>query len=495
MSQVRVRFAPSPTGNLHVGGARTALFNWLFARNQGGTFVLRIDDTDTERSTKAALDQILSSMRWLGLSWDEGPDVGGPHGPYRQTERMEFYQQAANVLIERGLVYKCFCTPEELALQREEARRTGRAIAYDGRCAHLTEAKQAALEASGRKAALRLKVDRKGSVTLDDVIRGEVTFQREVLEDLVIMKSNGLPTYNFACVVDDHQMGISHVIRAEEHLSNTPKQVVIYNALGYELPVFAHVSMILAPDRSKLSKRHGATSVEEYRDEGFLPEALINYLALLGWSPGGEEEYLELQEMVNRFSLERVSKNPAIYDQKKIIWMNGHYLAQADLDRVARLCVPFFVDQGLLPADPDEKDLAREKELVGLVRDRVKTLKEVADASTYFYHDDFEYDSKGTAKHFSAPDRALLLGRVRDTLARLEEFSVEKIETALRALADELNIKAANIIHPLRLALTGRTMGPGLFEITAALGREACLKRLERAVEYINSNLTKPDPA
>lgn len=485
MSRVRVRFAPSPTGALHVGGARTALFNWLFARHHGGSFILRIDDTDTERSTPEALSQILSSLRWLGLDWDEGPDIGGPFGPYRQTERLEFYREAASRLLAAGRAYKCYCTPEELAAQRAEARRLGKPVAYDGRCAHLSAARQAALEAEGRKPAVRLKVARERAVILHDLIRGEVVFPGEVLEDFVLMKANGLPTYNFACVVDDHAMAISHVIRAEEHLSNTPKQMLVYEALGHPMPLFAHVPMILAPDRSKLSKRHGATSVEEYRADGYLPEALLNYLALLGWSPGGEEEFLPLEEMVARFSLERVSKNPAIYDQRKITWMNGHYLVWADLERVTRLCLPYFQKLELVGAPPTEAEWKKLKEVVGLVRDRVKTLQEVAEASTYFFRDRFDYDPKGVARHFQVPGRAALLARVRERLADLETFDVAAVEAACRGLADELGIKAAEIIHPMRLALTGRTMGPGLFEIAATLGKEATLARLDRAVQYI----------
>ncbi|MGB9887797.1 MAG: glutamate--tRNA ligase [Moorellales bacterium] len=487
MSRVRVRFAPSPTGSLHVGGARTALFNWLFARNHGGDFILRIDDTDTERSTEAALEQILSSLRWLGLDWDEGPDIGGPYGPYRQTERLNLYQEAARQLVEKGLAYKCYCTPEELAAQREEARRAGRPTTYDGRCARLTRSQQAQFEAEGRRPALRLRVMREEPVVLHDRVRGEVTFSPDVLEDLVLLKGNGYPTYNFACVVDDHHMAITHVIRAEEHLSNTPKQVLVYEALGYPLPEFAHVPMILAPDRSKLSKRHGATSVEEYREEGFLPEALVNYLALLGWSPGGEEEFLSVEEMIRRFSLERVSKNPAIYDQKKIAWMNGHYLSRADLDRIARLSLPFFVRLGLVDPREQESQWPRVREAVGLVRDRVKTLKEVAEASTYFFRSDFEYDPQGVAKHFTVPGRAELLARVRERLAGLDGFDAQTVERACRSLAAELGIKAADIIHPLRLALTGRTMGPGLFDIVAALGKQTTLERVDRAIGFIRS--------
>jgi glutamyl-tRNA synthetase len=470
-----------------VGGARTALFNWLFARHHGGAFVLRIDDTDTDRSSESALEQILSSLRWLGLDWDEGPDVGGPYGPYRQTERLALYREAAEKLLDEGRAYRCYCTPEELAAQREEARRQGRPTTYDGRCARLSRAKQLELEAQGRRPAIRLKADRREPVVLHDRVRGEVVFQPEVLEDLVIVKSNGYPTYNFACVVDDHQMAITHVIRAEEHLSNTPKQVLVYEALGYPLPEFAHVPMILAPDRSKLSKRHGATSVEEYREEGFLPEALVNYLALLGWSPGGEEEFLTSQEMIDRFSLERVSKNPAIYDQKKIAWMNGHYLTRADLDRVARLALPFFVEMGLVAPGNEQKEWERVREVVGLVRDRVKTLKEVAEAGTYFFRSDFTYEPQGVAKHFAVPGRADLLTRVGERLAELERFDAESVEHACRSLADELGVKAAAIIHCLRLALTGRTMGPGLFDIVAALGKAATLERVQRAVEYVRS--------
>jgi glutamyl-tRNA synthetase len=487
LRKVRVRFAPSPTGSLHVGGARTALFNWLFARRHHGTFVLRIDDTDTERSSEEALHQILSSLRWLGLDWDEGPDCGGPYGPYRQTERLELYRSEAQKLLDQGRAYKCYCTSEELAVQREEARRQGRPVAYDGRCARLTEKRRAELEASGRKPALRLKVEGEGAVELDDLVRGRVVFPREVLEDFVILKSNGFPTYNYACVVDDHYMAISHVIRAEEHLSNTPKQVLIYQALGYPLPEFAHVPMILAPDRSKLSKRHGATSVEEYRAEGYLPEALVNYLALLGWSPGGEEEFFSLSEMVERFSLDRVSKNPAIYDQKKITWMNGHYLSRADLDQVVNLALPFFQELGLIGSSPTAEEVAYLRRVVGLVRSRVKTLREVAEASTYFFRDDFPYDPAGVNRYFKPVERAELLALVRRRLAEVEDFSAEATETECRKLAEELGRKAAEIIHPVRLALTGRTMGPGLFDILATLGKEATLARLDRAVDYIRS--------
>ena len=310
MSDLRVRFAPSPTGSLHIGGARTALFNWLFARRQNGAFVLRIEDTDLERSTGESARGIVSGLRWLGLDWDEGPETGGAYGPYFQSQRLGLYTEAANRLLEQGLAYYCYCTQEELAERRQDAMRAGRAPRYDGRCRLLSREERVRLEREGRRPALRFHIPPDGVTVVPDAIRGEVVFSHEVLDDFIIMKSNGLPAYNFACVVDDASMKISHVLRAEEHLSNTPRQILIYRALGEPLPVFAHLTMILAPDRSKLSKRHGATSVQEFCEQGFLPEALLNYLALLGWSPEGEEEIMSLPEIVRQFSLERVEKMP-----------------------------------------------------------------------------------------------------------------------------------------------------------------------------------------
>jgi glutamyl-tRNA synthetase len=389
---IRVRFAPSPTGSLHIGGARTALFNWLFARHHGGSLILRIDDTDLARSTEESTRGILSALRWLGLDWDEGPDAGGSYGPYFQSQRLELYTKIAQELVDQGRAYYCYCTPEELAERRKQAMAEGKAPRYDGRCRELTSQERIQKENEGHRPAIRLRIPDAGETVVQDFFRGDVVFANDVLDDFIIIKSNGMPTYNFACVVDDAKMQISHILRAEEHLSNTPRQILIYQALGYPLPIFAHVPMILAPDRSKLSKRHGATSVEEFRDMGYLPEALINYLALLGWSPEGEEEILSLPELVRQFTLERVGKTAAVYDVKKLTWMNGHYLNERarkggikdgenrknigfmDLLKPTKLSWPFKKKKGAPKTEDDEVlyplDKAKEhwKKAVGFYR-------------------------------------------------------------------------------------------------------------------------------
>ena len=489
MNKVRVRFAPSPTGSLHIGGARTALFNWLFARHHNGTFVLRIDDTDTERSTEASYKEILAAMSWLGLDWDEGPEKGGQFGPYLQSQRLELYRREAARLLNEGKAYLCYCTVEELAERRRQAQAEGRPPMYDRRCRYLTPADRTRLEQEGRQPVIRLAVPETGTTVVKDLIRGDVAFENATIDDFIIFKSNGMPTYNFATVIDDHLMQISHIIRAEEHLSNTPKQILVYQALAYELPAFAHVPMILAPDRSKLSKRHGATSVEEYRDEGYLPEAIINYLALLGWSPEGEEEIIPLEKIIEQFSLERVSKNAAIYDTKKLTWINGHYLREGNLDRITRLALPFLQAKGLLPDPLPEKDYNYVRSVIAAVRDRVKTLAEVADAASYFFTDVTNYEEKGIRKHFTRPGAAALLDEARERLATLPEFNARAAEEAYRSLAEGKGISTGQLFHPTRLAISGRTMGPGLFEIMELLGRETVLARLDRAARWIRENL------
>lgn len=515
---VRVRFAPSPTGYLHIGGARTALFNWLFARQNQGTFVLRIEDTDTERLKEDSVAQILNSLRWLGLDWDEGPDVGGAYGPYYQSERQSFYQAAAAALLKEGKAYYCFCSEEELAKEREKQRQAGQTIRYSGKCRHLSDQEVQEGLARGDKPVVRIKLPEKGAIVVQDLIRGAVTFQFEQLDDFIIMKSNGLPAYNFACVVDDHTMAISHVIRAEEHLSNTPKQQFLYEALGYPVPQFAHLSMILAPDRSKLSKRHGATSVSEFREMGCLPEAIVNYLTLLGWSPSEEEgEILTPEQTLRSFSLEKVSKTAAIYDTQKLIWLNGQYLMNYAPEKLLPQALPYLLETGLV-ADPKEAE-QKQALLVAVLaafQGRVKTLAELPEACRYFFTDVDSYDEKGQQKYFfkqsagsgagagsggadggsgavtstgstanAGYDVADLLRKERDCLAELTEFTVERTEKAYRDLIEKLQIKSGQLIHPTRLALTGRTASPGLFEVMALLGKEKCLERLEQAIEYI----------
>ncbi|MEQ8200839.1 MAG: glutamate--tRNA ligase [Syntrophomonadaceae bacterium] len=481
MEKVRVRFAPSPTGSLHIGGARTALFNWLFAHNRQGVLVLRLEDTDLQRSTDDAAAGIIDGLKWLGLDWDEGPGVGGDYGPYRQSERLAIYRRYIEQLLDQNKAYYCFCSPDELKQQRERAQADKRNYLYEGRCLQMTAAEVNARLAAGERPVVRLKVNRAGHTVVNDLIRGAVQFDDQLMDDFIIAKSDGWPTYNFAVVVDDHAMDISHVIRAEEHLPNTPKQIKVYEALGWDLPHFAHVSMILAPDRSKLSKRHGATSVQEFRDEGYLPEALVNYLVLLGWSPGEDIDIYPLEQMVKNFSLEAVSRSAAIYDLAKLTWMNGVYLAAADPDRVADLVAPEAIQKGWL--SEDNRHYFRR--VVDLVRSRAKTTPEILSLAGYFFAAPDTYDVKGTQKYFRPADSAIHIRAVLEVIKATGEFTASSLEEGIRDKAAQMGVKASTLIHPTRLGLTGVTNTPGLFEVMELLGRDACQARLERALLYI----------
>lgn len=486
MSEVRVRFAPSPTGYLHIGGARTALFNWLFARKMGGKLILRIEDTDTERLKEDSVSQILTSLKWLGLNWDEGPEAGGECGPYYQSERRELYSKYAQQLLNEGKAYYCFCTPADLEAEREKQRAAKQPFRYARTCRELDPEVAKARAAAGEPYSVRIKIPTEGSITVHDLIHGDVTFNMDQFDDFVIVKSNGMPTYNFAVVVDDHLMGMTHVLRAEEHLSNTPKQLLIYEALGFEPPKFGHMPMILAPDRSKLSKRHGATSVEEFRAQGYLPEAIINYLTLLGWGPGDEREIFTLEETVKLFELEQMSKKAAVYDTKKLTWMNGQYLSELPLEKILPEAETFFIKDGLVT----KEWLAENKEyfakLVDTVRVRVKTLQEVADASAYFFKDVEAYDEKGVAKHFK-PEAAELLEKCIAALEADEVFDLTSTEAIYNKIAADNGLALGKVIHPTRLALTGRTVSPGMFDVMVLLGKEKTLARMRKAVEYIKS--------
>ena len=488
MTDVRVRFAPSPTGELHIGGARTTLFNWLFARKHGGKMVLRIDDTDKQRSSPEFLKTIFTSLNWLGLDWDEGPEVGGEYGPYFQSERLEIYHSEAQRLIKEGKAYYCFCTPEELQAEKEERRLQGLPPRYSGKCRRLSPEERKE-KMAGQSFVIRILAPEEGQTIVDDLIRGPVVFENDLFDDFIIMKSDGLPTYNFASVIDDAKMEITHVIRGEEHLSNTPRQQIIARQLGYSIPRYAHVPMILAPDHTKLSKRHGATSVHEYREMGILPEALINYLALLGWSPGEDREIMSMDELIDSFSLEKVSKNPAIYDLKKLIWLNGHYLRTMELETIVLRALPFFEKDDILSekvASYQEKERNRIIEkVVDLVRDRVKTLQEVVEASDYFFRDDFAYNPKGVEKHFRHKNAVGILDEIIKTLSQVEPFAVATIKEELEGLSRRLNVSLGQINLPVRLAVTGRTMGPDLLEIISFLGRDEVLARLKRAKQLL----------
>lgn len=487
MSEIRVRFAPSPTGYLHIGGARTALFNWLFAHKMGGKLILRIEDTDTERLKEDSVSQILTSLKWLGINWDEGPEVGGDCGPYYQSERLSLYKKYAEQLLAEGKAYYCFCTSEELEAEREKQRAAKQPFRYARTCRELSKEEVERRIAAGEKPSLRVKIPVDGSITVHDLIHGDVTFNMDQFDDFVIVKSNGMPTYNFAVVVDDHLMGMTHVLRAEEHLSNTPKQLLIYEALGWEPPKFGHMPMILAPDRSKLSKRHGATSVEEFRSQGYLAEAIVNYLTLLGWGPGDERELFSLQETVQLFELEQMSKKAAIYDTKKLTWMNGQYLSELPLEKILPEAKPFFINDGLVTEDwfaDHEEYFAK---LVDVVRVRVKTLQEVADAASYFFKEVEAYDEKGVAKHFK-PEAVPLLEQCIAAIEADEVYDLASTEAAYNKIAADNNLALGKVIHPTRLALTGRTVSPGMFDVMVLLGKEKTLARLRKAVEYIKSD-------
>ncbi len=488
MRQVRVRFAPSPTGHLHVGGARTVLFNWLFARHNGGVFVLRIEDTDVERSTEASVETIIDSIRWLGLDWDEGPEVGGRYGPYFQSQRLDAYREHADALLRAGFAYPCYCTPAELEESRRAGLERGEGPGYSGRCRHLSAEERRAFEAEGRKPALRFKVRNDGETVVRDIVRGEVRFANAAIDDFVILKSDGYPTYNFAAVVDDTLMEISHIIRGDEHLPNTPKQIMMYRALGFDLPEFAHVSMILGPDRTKLSKRHGATSISQYRDDGYLPDALVNYLVLLGWAYDGTQQIFSREELVEKFSLEKVSKNPAVFDPEKLLWMNGFYVRALGLDELTALAAEHLMRAGLLPEAPAAPDMPRLRRIVALFRERMHTVKDIVNLADFFFSEDVAYDAEAFERFMRHDYVRTALAELRRRLERTEPFTAEQVEAVIRGYAAEVGRKAGEVIHPVRVALTGRTASPGLFEVVELLGKAVTCSRLGVALARLEAS-------
>jgi glutamyl-tRNA synthetase len=485
-SRVRVRYAPSPTGMLHVGGVRTALFNWLFARKNGGTFVLRIEDTDLARSTEASVDQLKRSLRWIGLDWDEGPEAGGSHPPYRQTERFDLYRQAARGLLDSGAAYYDFATPEELVELRERARAQKRQPIYAGgeyREMDPEEAKRR-IEA-GEPYTVRFKTPREGQTVVQDMIRGPVTFENSNLEDFVLMKSTDTPTYNFAAAFDDAEMEISHVIRGDDHLSNTPRQILIHEALGNTLPAFAHVPMVLGPDKKKLSKRHGAAHVEEFAAQGYLPEALFNYLALLGAGYAADEEIFSPAELAERFRIDRVSGNPAIFDEKKLTSINAVYLRRRTPEELAAVAAPMLAESGAASPAELERDLPRLIEIMALLRERLNRITEIPDAAGYFFGGKLDYDEGEFEKQFGNEFVRETFPEVVQRLKALPGWTEEAIEEAVRSLASEKGKGARHLIHPLRFAVTGRTVSAGLFETMHLLGRDRCLLRAEDAAQKI----------
>ncbi|MCL6625654.1 glutamate--tRNA ligase [Alicyclobacillus shizuokensis] len=485
---VRVRFAPSPTGALHIGGARTAYFNWLFARQNQGVFVLRIDDTDRARSTEASYRQILDSFRWLGIDWDEGPDTGGPYGPYRQSERLAIYRQHLERLLAADQVYPCFCTQEQLAKDREQMQKQGLAPRYTGRCRDLSPEERQRRLAAGDPHVYRLRTPSAGETVVHDLIRGDVVFANSELDDFIVWKADDTPTYHFASCVDDSEMHITHIIRAEEHLSNTPRHIALFRALAAPVPVFAHVPMILAPDRSKLSKRHGATSVEEYRAQGILPEALVNYLLLLGFAPGDDVEVLDREEALRRFDLTRVTKHAAVYDVKKLEWINAQYVRRLSPDEVLHRVWPELMQRDWVRPDMNEQALAWLRTVIQAVQARARSLPDLVDSMAYFFTADYDYDEKGAKKHFAHSETATRLESAAAVLQDVRPFTVVNVESCYRRLIAEWGIKGGQLIHPTRLAITGLTVGPGLFDVMALLGASECQRRMRRAADWIRSH-------
>jgi len=474
MDNVRVRFAPSPTGYLHIGGVRTALFNWLFARHNKGTFILRIEDTDQARSTDESIKAIIDGMEWCGMDYDEGPGRPGEHGPYFQTERLDLYREHVDRLVKSGRAYNCYCTPEELEERRKTAMAEGRPPKYDGRCRDLTSPPE------GRKAVVRFRANEEGKTVVEDMIKGTVSFDNSVMDDLIIMRSDGWPTYNFCVVVDDSTMGITHVLRGDDHLNNTPRQIQMYEALGYATPKFGHLSMILGPDKARLSKRHGATSIMQYKEMGYLPEAMVNYLVRLGWSHG-DQEIFSMDEMVSMFSLDTVSSAAAVFNPDKLNWINHHYINSKPPEEIAALLSPLIEAAGIAYATPDMGWLAK---LVLAQREKCHTLIEMVEASRYFFGDDVVLDPKSKEKHLT-PDIKPVIEKLIGMIEGLDEFTHAPLEAVFHSVMEESGLKMGKVAQPVRVALTGGVVSPGIYDVLEILGRERSLARLKKAVSAI----------
>lgn len=462
---VRVRFAPSPTGHLHIGGARTALFNWLFARHHNGKFILRIEDTDRSRSTEEFIESIIEALKWLGLDWDEGP--------YRQTDRIDIYREYAYKLLREGKAYRCYCTPEELETRRQEALKEGKTPRYDRRCREIEEE-------LNKPYAIRFKMPLEGETVVDDLVKGAVVFKNSEIEDLVILRSDETPTYNFCVVVDDYEMKITHVIRGEDHLNNTPKQIHIYHALGISPPQFAHIPMILGQDRARLSKRHGATSVLAYRDEGYLPEAVINFLARLGWSYGDQEIFTR-EELIRYFSLSQVGKANAVFNAEKLLWLNSEYIKVTPEERLFELVKPFLIKEGYLE-EGKEIDLKWASRAIRSLKERCRTLKELAHAMRYYLLEYVEIEPKAREKYINS-ETIPVLRELYEKLESLEDFKQERIEEIFMEFVNKRGYKLGQIAQPVRVAITGSTVSPGIYEVLELVGKERTLKRIRRVLD------------
>ncbi|WP_028400835.1 glutamate--tRNA ligase [Ectobacillus panaciterrae] len=482
-NKVRLRYAPSPTGHLHIGNTRTALFNYLFAKHHGGDFIIRIEDTDLKRNVEGGEKSQLKYLKWLGIEWDESVDIGGPYGPYRQTERLDIYKELYEQLLERGLAYKCYVSEEELEAEREVQIAAGETPRYSGAHRELSEEQMKAFEAEGRVPSIRFRVLENREYKFNDLVKGEVKFDSEDFGDFVIVKKDGIPTYNFAVAVDDYMMKISHVLRGEEHISNTPKQLMIYEAFGWEAPKFGHMTLIVNENRKKLSKRDESVIqfIQQYEELGYLPEALLNFIGLLGWSPVGEEEIFTKEQFIEMFDADRLSKSPAVFDTQKLKWMNNQYMKKQSVDRVMELSLPHLVKAGRVSESMSEQELVWVRNLVALYHDQISYGAEIVELSDVLFKDEISYDEEAQAVISEEQVPEVLAAFVAE-LEALEEFTPEAVQAAIKAVQKKTGQKGKKLFMPIRVATTGQTHGPDLPKAIALLGKDKILARINKAI-------------
>ncbi|TRZ36396.1 glutamate--tRNA ligase [Niallia circulans] len=478
-NEIRVRYAPSPTGHLHIGNARTALFNYLYARNLGGKFIIRIEDTDKKRNIEGGEQSQLKYLKWLGIDWDESVDVGGEFGPYRQSERNDIYKKYYTELLDRELAYKCYCTEAEIEAEREEQVNNNETPKYSGKCRHLTKEDQARLEAEGRQPSIRIKVPENVVYEFEDMVKGSVSFESETIGDYVIVKKDGTPTYNFAVAIDDHLMEISHVLRGDDHITNTPKQLMVYDALNWKRPIFGHMTLIVNESRKKLSKRDESIIqfIEQYEELGYLPEALFNFITLLGWSPEGEEELFTKEEFIKIFDAARLSKSPALFDQNKLAWMNNQYIKKADLSKVIDLALPHLIKAGLVQENRSSEEEQWVHNLIGLYQEQMSCGADIVELSSLFFSEDLQYDEE--AKEVLSGEQVKdVLSSFKEELASLTDWNADNIKAAIKSVQKATGQKGKNLFMPIRVAATGQTHGPDLPKAIALLGASKIEKRL-----------------
>ena len=482
---IRVRFAPSPTGPFHIGGARSALFNWLLARKQGGKMVLRIEDTDRERSTPESEENIKAALKWLGMDWDEGVDVGGPYGPYRQMERLDIYKKYTDQLLAEGKAYYCYCTPEELEAEREALTAEGKMPRYMGKCENLTPEQIAKYEAEGRKPSIRFRVPQDKEIVINDMVRGTVVFESNGIGDFVIVKSDGIPTYNYAVVIDDALMHITHVVRAEEHLSNTPRQCLLYDALGFKQPEFGHISLILGPDHRKMSKRHGATSVDQYRQMGYLPAGINNFLALLGWAPSDDQELLTMEELTQAFGMDHVAKNPAVFEIKKLNWINQHYMRQLSLEELFEVAKPHMIEKGYMTGQETGEKLEWLRKVIALSQEYVSFGAEIPAVVEMFFNDEFDFENDEAKAVLSGETVPQVLACFLEELPKVEVLDAPEIKALFKSIQKITKLKGKDVFMPIRVALTGNQHGPDLAKVIPLLGAERTVNRVKASMKKI----------